>query len=112
LAGYAQQDAHECLIALLNAAHASARGSTLLKCNCIVHSTFGGLLQSDVRCPRCNSLSETVDPCLDISLGLGPGQNSLAGCLKRSVVVQLLVSSGTYVLTRRRQIYAAGERRG
>jgi len=85
LAGYAQQDAHECLIALLNAAHASARGSTLLKCNCIVHSTFGGLLQSDVRCPRCNSLSETVDPCLDISLGLAPGQNALAGCLKRRV---------------------------
>jgi ubiquitin carboxyl-terminal hydrolase 22/27/51 len=87
LAGYAQQDAHECLIALLNAAHASARGSTLLKCNCIVHSTFGGLLQSDVRCPRCNSLSETVDPCLDISLGLAPGQNALTGCLKRRVVL-------------------------
>ncbi|KAH9010113.1 hypothetical protein EDB85DRAFT_2053774 [Lactarius pseudohatsudake] len=83
LAGYAQQDAHECFIALLNAAHTSARGSTLLKCNCIVHSTFGGLLQSDVRCPRCNSMSETMDPCLDISLGLGPGQNTLAGCLKR-----------------------------
>ncbi|KAI0245625.1 hypothetical protein BJV78DRAFT_1287401, partial [Lactifluus subvellereus] len=83
LAGYAQQDAHECFIALLNAAHASARGSTLLKCNCIVHSTFGGMLQSDMRCPRCNSLSETIDPCLDISLGLGPGQNTLAGCLKR-----------------------------
>ncbi|KAF8502664.1 hypothetical protein F5888DRAFT_1800198 [Russula emetica] len=85
LAGYAQQDAHECLIALLNAAHASARGSTLLKCNCIVHSTFGGMLQSDMRCPRCNALSETIDPCLDISLGLGlsPAQSSLAGYLKR-----------------------------
>ncbi|KAH9958065.1 hypothetical protein BC827DRAFT_1222024 [Russula dissimulans] len=83
LAGYAQQDAHECLIALLNAAHASARGSTLLKCNCIVHSTFGGLLQSDMRCPRCNGFNETVDPCLDISLGLGPGNSTLAGCLKR-----------------------------
>ncbi len=87
LAGYAQQDAHECLIALLNAAHASARGSTLLKCNCIVHSTFGGLLQSDMRCPRCNAFSETVDPCLDISLGVGlsHGQSTLAGCLKRCV---------------------------
>jgi ubiquitin carboxyl-terminal hydrolase 22/27/51 len=73
------------LIALLNAAHASARGSTLLKCNCIVHSTFGGMLQSDMRCPRCNGFSETIDPCLDISLGLGlsPGQSTLAGCLKR-----------------------------
>ena len=27
-----------------------------------------------------------MDPCLDISLGLGPGQNSLASCLKRCVV--------------------------
>ncbi|KAI0250551.1 hypothetical protein BJV78DRAFT_1218500 [Lactifluus subvellereus] len=63
LAGYAQQDAHECFIALLNTAHASARGSTLLKCNCIVHSTFGGMLQSDMRRPAAT--------------------NTLAGCLKR-----------------------------
>ncbi|KAI0259604.1 hypothetical protein BC834DRAFT_833247 [Gloeopeniophorella convolvens] len=83
LAGYAQQDAHECLITLLNAAHTSSRGSTLLKCNCIVHSTFGGMLQSDVRCPRCGGVSETVDPCLDVSLGLGPGKNTLASCLKK-----------------------------
>jgi Ubiquitin carboxyl-terminal hydrolase len=83
LAAYTQQDAHECLIALLNAAHASVRGSTLLKRKCIIHSTLGGLLQRDMRCPRCNSLSETVDPCLDISLGLSPGQNTLSGCLNR-----------------------------
>jgi len=62
LACYADRNAHECLITLLYAAHAGARGSTLLKYNCIVHSTFGGLLQSDMRFPRCNSLSETVDP--------------------------------------------------
>jgi ubiquitin carboxyl-terminal hydrolase 22/27/51 len=108
LAGYAQQDAHECLIALLNAAHASARGSTLLKCNCIVHSTFGGLLQSDMRCPRCNSFSETIDPCLDISLGLGPGQNTLAGCLKRRVSARIRGAIGNR-LTACWQIYPIGE---
>ncbi|KAI0044293.1 cysteine proteinase [Auriscalpium vulgare] len=83
LSGYAQQDAHECLIALLNALHASSRGSTNVSCNCIVHSTFAGQLQSDVRCERCGNVNETIDPCLDISLGLGAGMNSLAGCLKR-----------------------------
>ena len=113
LAGYAQQDAHECLIALLNAAHASARGSTLLKCNCIVHSTFGGLLQSDMRCPRCHGFSETVDPCLDISLGLGisPGQSTLAGCLKRCVAWLWSISDREYMLTTAPsgQVYAARE---
>ena len=101
MAAYAQQDAHECLIALLNAAHASARGNTLLKCNCIVHSTFGGLLQSDMRCPRCNTFSETIDPCLDISLSLGlsHGQSTLAGYLKRCVTSELSNGEMGHMLT-------------
>ena len=80
------------------AAERGPRGSTLLKCNCIVHSTFGGLLQSDMRCPRCNCLNETVDPCPDIFLSLGPGQNSLAGCLKRCAAPDsvFLVISGAF----------------
>ncbi|KAI0058599.1 cysteine proteinase [Artomyces pyxidatus] len=83
LSGYAQQDAHECLIALLNSLHTSSRGSTNVSCNCVVHSTFAGQLQSDVRCERCGNNNSTLDPCLDVSLGLGAGMNTLAGCLKR-----------------------------
>jgi len=85
MSGYAQQDAHECFIALLNAIHKSARGSTNISCNCVVHSTFEGQLQSDVRCERCGTVTNTLDPCLDISLELREGQNTLGSCLKRSV---------------------------
>ncbi|TFY65623.1 hypothetical protein EVG20_g5463 [Dentipellis fragilis] len=95
LSGYAQQDAHECFIALLNALHATARGSTNVSCNCIVHGTFAGQLQSDIRCARCGSASETVDPCLDVSLELRDGvENTLAGCLKRYTQPEKLTLTG------------------
>ncbi|KAJ8692497.1 hypothetical protein PTI98_009803 [Pleurotus ostreatus] len=49
LAGYAQRDAHEFFISALNQIHSTSRGSTNVSCNCIIHSTFAGQLQSDVR---------------------------------------------------------------
>ncbi|PFH51097.1 hypothetical protein AMATHDRAFT_143422 [Amanita thiersii Skay4041] len=105
LAGYAQQDAHEFFISALNQIHATSRGSTEVSCNCIIHSTFAGQLQSDVKCERCGNVTSTVDPMLDISLELkgikngsgsstrgspttlGTGDNNsnnnLAACLRR-----------------------------
>jgi len=89
LSGYAQQDAHECFISTLNHVHATSRGSTKLSCICIVHSTFDGLLQSDVKCERCSNVTSTTDPMLDVSLELkgktgevGPNY-TLASCLRR-----------------------------
>ncbi|KAJ7881755.1 hypothetical protein B0H14DRAFT_2340180 [Mycena olivaceomarginata] len=90
LAGYQQQDAHEFFISTLNHIHSTSRGSTNVSCNCIIHSTFAGQLQSDVICERCGTVNSTVDPMLDISLELrgkagevAPGENTLTGCLKR-----------------------------
>ncbi|KAF8629978.1 hypothetical protein AX17_005543 [Amanita inopinata Kibby_2008] len=90
LSGYAQQDAHEFFISTLNQIHSTSRGSTEVSCNCIIHSTFAGQLQSDVKCERCGNITSTVDPMLDISLELKgkggeilPGENSLAACLRR-----------------------------
>ncbi|KAF8230589.1 cysteine proteinase [Tricholoma matsutake] len=90
LAGYAQQDAHEFFISALNQIHSTCRGSTNVSCNCIIHSTFAGLLQSEVKCERCGTVTSTVDPMLDISLELegkggkvASGENSLAACLRR-----------------------------
>ena len=92
LSGYAQQDAHEFFIFALNQIHNTSRGSTNVSCNCIVHSTFAGQLQSDVKCERCGNVTTTVDPMLDISLELKgkggepmSGENTLASCLKRCV---------------------------
>ncbi|KAJ7158960.1 hypothetical protein C8R43DRAFT_994564 [Mycena crocata] len=83
LSGYAQQDAHEFFISALNHIHSTSRGSTNVSCNCIVHSTFAGQLQSDVVCARCATTNTTVDPMLDISLELRGSENTLAACLKR-----------------------------
>ncbi|GJJ08288.1 hypothetical protein Clacol_002499 [Clathrus columnatus] len=88
LAGYAQQDAHECFISVLNQIHTNTRGSTNVSCNCIIHSTFSGQLQSDVKCGRCGNITTTIDPLSDISIelkgkGIEPGQKTLAACLRR-----------------------------
>lgn len=89
LSGYAQQDAHECFISALNQIHATSRGSTKLSCICIVHSTFDGLLQSDVKCKKCGNVTTATDPMLDISLELKGKigeigrNNTLASCLRR-----------------------------
>lgn len=87
VSGYAQQDAHEFFITALNQIHETCRGSTSISCNCIVHQTFAGSLQSEVTCERCGNVSHAVDPVLDISLELrDPGtekQTTLAGCLRR-----------------------------
>ncbi|KAJ3516520.1 hypothetical protein NLJ89_g1070 [Agrocybe chaxingu] len=90
LSGYAQQDAHEFFICALNQIHLTSRGFTNVSCNCIIHSTFAGQLQSDVKCERCGNITTTVDPMLDISLELkGKGgevasaENTLGACLRR-----------------------------
>ncbi|KAG6330328.1 hypothetical protein ID866_8763 [Astraeus odoratus] len=87
LSGYAQQDAHEFFITALNQIHGTCRGSTNISCNCIVHQTFAGQLQSEVTCERCGSVTRTVDPMLDISLELRDAETeketTLAGCLRR-----------------------------
>ena len=62
-----------------------------MSCNCVIHSTFAGQLQSDVKCERCGNITSTVDPMLDISLelkvmgGESNSENSLAACLRRLV---------------------------
>ena len=96
MSGYAQQDAHEFFITALNQIHATSRGSTSLQCICIIHSTFAGLLQSDVKCERCGKVADKTDPMLDISLELkgetGSEQTlTLASCLRR----QVLCSTGS-----------------
>ncbi|KAJ8520755.1 hypothetical protein ONZ45_g2476 [Pleurotus djamor] len=66
LAGYAQRDAHEFFISALNQIHSTSRGSTNVSCNCIIHSTFAGLLQSDVKYTQPEKLGAkeyTCDKC-------------------------------------------------
>ncbi|CED84224.1 cysteine proteinase [Phaffia rhodozyma] len=91
LAGYAQQDAHEFFIAALNQMHTDTQGLDS-DCSCPIHTTFSGLLQSDVRCGSCGGITSAFDPMLDISLDLrnkgsegkaGSEGNTLKKCLDR-----------------------------
>ncbi|KIY43869.1 cysteine proteinase, partial [Fistulina hepatica ATCC 64428] len=93
MCGYAQQDAHESFISILNHMHSNSRGSTNVSCNCIVHSTFAGQLQSEVKCGRCGNVTVTVDPILDISLELsGSNEDTLSSCLRRFTHPERLAS--------------------
>jgi ubiquitin carboxyl-terminal hydrolase 22/27/51 len=97
LAGYAQQDAHEFFISALNQIHADSEGSlidicfmilvylrlnneplsldhSMDNCDCVVHQTFAGVLQSNVTCLKCGNVSSAYDPMLDISLDLLPSE--------------------------------------
>lgn len=91
IAGYAQQDAHELFIALLEQLHlGSAESPNSASCACVIHQVFSGQLQSDVKCGKCDHVNPTIDPMLDISLELKDIQNgkavTLASCLRRSLL--------------------------
>ncbi|KEP53611.1 ubiquitin carboxyl-terminal hydrolase [Rhizoctonia solani 123E] len=92
LATYAQHDAHEFFISMLSQIHATTPGSSQTNCTCLVHSTFAGLLQSDVQCGHCENVTSRSEIMLDISLelkqapqsaGAGNTEMTLLSCLKR-----------------------------
>ncbi|CAG8462638.1 6130_t:CDS:2 [Diversispora eburnea] len=64
LAGYNEQDAHEFYMAAINKMHSDSKEKTAddlnkidIKCECIMHKTFGGLFQSRIKCKKCNRVS-------------------------------------------------------
>lgn len=75
LAGYQQQDAHEYMQFILNSLHTSSLSTATSSehdrdCNCIIHRTFYGKLQSTVTCDECKNKTNTPDPFMDLSLDL------------------------------------------
>jgi ubiquitin carboxyl-terminal hydrolase 22/27/51 len=50
-------------------------------CNCIVHQTFYGSLQSTVTCQHCGAITTSIQPFLDLSLGLANIVKKRAGKL-------------------------------
>lgn len=79
LAGYAQQDAHEFFISLLDELHKNSKGKETSECDCIIHQTFGGIFQSNVKCRDCEAVSATFDPFLDISIDINSAIRKSAG---------------------------------
>ncbi|KAJ2813368.1 hypothetical protein H4S07_000743 [Coemansia furcata] len=72
VAGAGQQDAHECLVAVLDALHLAMAAPGESPCGCLVHTAFAGVLQSAVTCARCGNTTRSLDPMLDISLDIPP----------------------------------------
>ncbi|KAI9743293.1 MAG: hypothetical protein M1818_003139 [Claussenomyces sp. TS43310] len=85
LAGNDEQDAQEFFQFLVEELHRNAHASRIeLRnhdvvrpqsrmgnvCDCIVHQTFYGKLQSTLTCQRCQGVTTAVEPFLDLSLGL------------------------------------------
>lgn len=59
---------------ILNSLHSTNNGNTLAtedrNCDCIIHKTFYGMLQSTVTCDECKNKTNAVDPFMDLSLDL------------------------------------------
>ena len=83
LAGYSQQDAHEYLGFILNSLHtantedeeedgtvSSKERESGKDCDCMIHQTFGGQLQSTVTCTNCHNTTTALDPFMDLSLDI------------------------------------------
>ncbi|ODV70224.1 cysteine proteinase [Hyphopichia burtonii NRRL Y-1933] len=79
LAGFQEQDAHEFWQFLLNEFHldyerinkklnANHLVDDDFNCKCITHTTFSGQLNSSIKCLNCDSITETIDPLIDLSL--------------------------------------------
>ncbi|KAJ3292387.1 hypothetical protein HDU79_001471 [Rhizoclosmatium sp. JEL0117] len=86
LARYAQQDAHEFFIAVLNEIHSNcsqANAKENTNCRCIIHQTFQGYLQSDVTCSQCKNVTTAKDPYLDLSLNIKTAPPNAAGSRKK-----------------------------
>ncbi|KAI9787723.1 MAG: hypothetical protein M1839_000254 [Geoglossum umbratile] len=72
--GNEMQDAHEYLHLVLGQLHASNGGEPDLSeqalCECIIHKSFYGKLQSDVTCQKCYNVTTAVDPVMELNLEL------------------------------------------
>ncbi|RFU24222.1 hypothetical protein B7463_g12119, partial [Scytalidium lignicola] len=60
-------------------------------CNCIVHQTFYGKLQSTITCQHCGDVNTSVESFLDLSLGLDviSKRKSLKGVLPKVTALSL-----------------------
>ncbi|KAI9773463.1 MAG: hypothetical protein M1840_007680 [Geoglossum simile] len=79
--GNEMQDAHEYLHFVLGQLHASNGGGSDLgeeeMCECIIHKSFYGKLQSDVTCERCHNVTTAVDPVMELNLELQGRSNAM-----------------------------------
>lgn len=93
--GYTQQDAHEYWQFLVNRLHleSTQNGNKKLptyhefnnieNCECITHVTFQGILENNIYCNHCNSVTKKFEEFLDLSINIPDNVDaSLNDCLE------------------------------
>lgn len=96
-----QEDAHEYLIALLDAMHERSIAGIIPKpppdveFTSFVYRIFGGRIRSQVKCTQCGYESNTYDPFLDLSLEINHA-NSVQRALQRFTAGEALDGANKY----------------
>jgi ubiquitin carboxyl-terminal hydrolase 22/27/51 len=83
LAGYSEQDAHEFWQFMVEQLHQGLMPGhdSHAACSCVLHKTFSSDLLSSITCTKCGNVTSTVDPIIDISLGISQSDD-LMTCFK------------------------------
>lgn len=96
-----QEDAHEYLIALLDAMHERSIAGLIpkpppdIECTSFIYRIFGGRIRSQVKCTQCGYESNTYDPFLDLSLEINHA-SSLEKALHRFTAGETLDGANKY----------------
>ncbi|KAJ2999284.1 hypothetical protein HDV02_003217 [Globomyces sp. JEL0801] len=90
---YRQEDSHEFLRFLVDGMHNSLNGKKKTKSD--IERIFGGKIRSQIKCLHCNSLSNTNDPILDLSLDIR-NCGSIEHALKRYTAIETLNKDNQY----------------
>lgn len=95
-----QEDAHEYLIALLDAMHERSiagipKPPPDVEFTSFIYRIFGGRIRSQVKCTHCNYESNTYDPFLDLSLEINHA-SSVDKALKRFTAGESLDGANKY----------------
>ena len=110
-----QEDAHEYLIALLDAMHdrsiagMNPKPSRELEYTSFIYQIFGGKIRSQLKCTKCDYESNTYDPFLDLSLEISRA-HSVQKALQRFTTGEVLDGQNSYKCPKQNKMVRAVKR--
>ena len=110
-----QEDAHEYLIALLDAMHDRSiagmqpKPSRELEYTSFIYQIFGGKIRSQLKCSQCDYESNTYDPFLDLSLEITRA-HSVQRALQRFTAGEVLDGQNSYKCPKQNKMVRAIKR--
>jgi len=110
-----QEDAHEYLIALLDAMHdrsiagMNPKPTRDIEYTSFIYRIFGGKIRSQIKCTQCDYESNTYDPFLDLSLEISRA-NSVHRALHRFTAGEVLDGANSYKCPKQKKMVRAIKR--